>query len=189
MNLEAERAVLGSIFLDNDKLNEVKPFLEPSDFCDDSCRMVYIAFLHVAFSGREIDPVTVADFLIRHRQFNRIGGTEKLRWITESVFHSENARYYAGIIRHHSERPEDQPDSSFDYHEYLASPEWQIKRSAMLWICENRCQICNSSRDQSILDTHHRTYDRIGNERPGDLIVLCRDCHTLFHENGRLARV
>ena len=49
-----------------------------------------------------------------------------------------------------------------------------------------RCQVCNT--DKSILDTHHRTYERLGRELDGDLIVLCRDCHRIFHENGKLAR-
>jgi hypothetical protein len=28
---------------------------------------------------------------------------------------------------------------------------------------------------------HHRTYERFGREDTGDLTVLCRRCHTLFH--------
>ncbi len=71
---------------------------------------------------------------------------------------------------------------------YLSSPFWATKREAALAAALNRCQVCNASNEQSILDVHHRTYDRLGDEDPEDLIVLCRDCHTLFHDNGRLAR-
>lgn len=38
------------------------------------------------------------------------------------------------------------------------------------------------------LDVHHRTYERLGNESPDDLTVLCRDCHKLFSQNGKLSR-
>lgn len=32
------------------------------------------------------------------------------------------------------------------------------------------------------IDTHHIDYSRIGNERFGDLIVICRSCHDELHE-------
>ena len=72
------------------------------------------------------------------------------------------------------------------YEEYLHSPEWDRTRRAARRRAKHRCQVCNTSKKQ--LDTHHRTYERLGSELPGDLIVLCRDCHTIFHKNGKLAR-
>ncbi len=84
-----------------------------------------------------------------------------------------------------TEEPPEEPE--FSYPEYLASDEWKAKAAAAKKAAGMRCQVCNAA--DTILDTHHRTYERIGNERPEDLIVLCRDCHALFHENGRLARV
>lgn len=32
------------------------------------------------------------------------------------------------------------------------------------------------------IDTHHIDYSRIGNERFGDLIVICRSCHKELHD-------
>lgn len=74
----------------------------------------------------------------------------------------------------------------FDYQEYLQSDEWKSTRDAARERAGYRCQVCNT--DGPILDTHHRTYERIGDELPGDLIVLCRDCHDAFHEHRKLAR-
>jgi hypothetical protein len=73
----------------------------------------------------------------------------------------------------------------FDYHAYLRSPEWKAKRDAQVAAAGGRCQVCNSTKQ---LNCHHRTYERIGNELPEDLFVLCAECHVIFHENGRLAR-
>jgi hypothetical protein len=73
----------------------------------------------------------------------------------------------------------------FSYQEYLASDQWKDKRAAARRRAGYACQICNSRMPP--LDAHHRTYERIGNERDGDLIVLCRPCHRIFHDNGRLA--
>ena len=64
-----------------------------------------------------------------------------------------------------------------NYYDYLLSHEWQEKRSAALVAAGNRCQVCNSPNN---LDVHHRTYERLGNEQPGDMTVLCRTCHALF---------
>ena len=73
----------------------------------------------------------------------------------------------------------------FDYHAYLLSPEWKTKRDERVIAAGRRCQVCNSPH---LLECHHRTYERIGNELPEDLFVLCRECHQTFHDNGRLAR-
>jgi 5-methylcytosine-specific restriction endonuclease McrA len=71
------------------------------------------------------------------------------------------------------------------YREYLQSPEWQGTRDDALHQAKHRCCICNSRHQ---LEVHHRTYERIGHERPDDLTVLCRPCHALFHRYGRLVR-
>lgn len=70
------------------------------------------------------------------------------------------------------------------YAEYLQTDHWKIVRADALVRAGERCQLCNS---KTKLNVHHRTYTNRGNEQPGDLIVLCNDCHTTFHENGRLA--
>ena len=72
-----------------------------------------------------------------------------------------------------------------DYHEYIRSDEWREKADAAKERAGHRCQVCYSP-DQ--LDAHHRTYERLGNELPSDITVLCRNCHTTFHKNGNLER-
>lgn len=61
-----------------------------------------------------------------------------------------------------------------DYMTYLLSPEWQEKRGAALERDQHRCRLCNR---RGPLEVHHRTYDRIGQERIEDLTTLCRTCH------------
>jgi hypothetical protein len=69
------------------------------------------------------------------------------------------------------------------YSEYIKSDGWKIRRLRALALAENRCQVCYSP---ARLQVHHRTYERLGHERDADLIVLCHDCHRLFHDNGEL---
>jgi hypothetical protein len=62
---------------------------------------------------------------------------------------------------------------------YREQPEWQVRRVQALVRAGNRCQTCGS-RDKT-LDAHHNSYQNYGDERPQDLVVLCRSCHDLFH--------
>lgn len=67
--------------------------------------------------------------------------------------------------------------------EYFASAAWRRQKDLALAAAGRRCQVCNGTTGG--LDCHHRTYARFGNERPGDLTVLCRVCHELYHEHRR----
>lgn len=67
----------------------------------------------------------------------------------------------------------------YEYHKYLASEEWQLKAKQKKEENPN-CSLCNRTIG---LHTHHRTYVRCGNENQHDLVVLCSDCHDLFHKN------
>lgn len=65
-----------------------------------------------------------------------------------------------------------------NYSDYIRSSSWKTKSNAAKVRAGRRCQLCNSTK---FLQTHHRTYERLGKEDPGDLIVLCDDCHKKFH--------
>jgi hypothetical protein len=74
---------------------------------------------------------------------------------------------------------------SMSYAEYLQTPHWAARRDATLKAAGGRCRVCNSPDE---LNVHHRTYERFGDEADDDLLVLCRPCHQLFHESGKLAK-
>jgi hypothetical protein len=71
------------------------------------------------------------------------------------------------------------------YKRYLDTGWWKWIRQRAIENLGGRCQICNSN---GLIDVHHRTYERLGYERRADLVVLCRTCHSIFHENGRLQK-
>lgn len=71
------------------------------------------------------------------------------------------------------------------YREYIKSPAWRQKAEAAKKRAGYRCEVCNSPEN---LNAHHRCYDRLFIEEPGDITVLCRECHRLFSSNGRLAK-
>lgn len=73
--------------------------------------------------------------------------------------------------------------ASMPYGDFLLTPEWRSMRLRAIRSADFACQVCNGS---GALDVHHRTYERRGRELPGDLVVLCWECHRLFHKGGRL---
>jgi len=68
---------------------------------------------------------------------------------------------------------------SMPYADYLQTDHWFSVRRAALDRADHACLLCSAP---GRLQVHHRTYDRRGCEAPSDLVVLCADCHQVFHD-------
>jgi len=62
---------------------------------------------------------------------------------------------------------------------YREQCEWKVKRTQALMRAGYRCQTCGSC--DTTLDVHHNSYENYGDERPEELVVLCRSCHQKVH--------
>lgn len=71
------------------------------------------------------------------------------------------------------------------YLAYINSKSWYAKRDLVLRKAGYRCWWCGSIWR---LQVHHLTYERLGNERLTDLMVLCEGCHGWVTRFTRLAR-
>lgn len=74
--------------------------------------------------------------------------------------------------------------NNMTYKEFLETPYWSAISLYAKSRVKFKCQLCNCGDD---LNTHHKTYERHGYEHfpdviKSDLIVLCQDCHSKFHE-------
>jgi len=67
-----------------------------------------------------------------------------------------------------------------EYDRYMDSEAWREKAEEAKKRAGYRCQLCNKG--NTVLHVHHRTYERLGEELPEDLIVLCAGCHSKFHD-------
>lgn len=66
------------------------------------------------------------------------------------------------------------------YADYLCGEHWREKvRPEALERAGYRCQLCGVM--DKTLNVHHNSYERLGNELPWDLVVLCEDCHAKYH--------
>jgi len=79
--------------------------------------------------------------------------------------------------------------SDVNYYEYIRSEAWRTKANAAKKRAGYRCQVCNKHSKEVQLDAHHRTYERLGQEIPDDITVLCRDCHSLYENNRKLNKL
>lgn len=68
------------------------------------------------------------------------------------------------------------PAFNSSYGTYLASREWALKKAAVRERSGGLCENCGRAATQ----THHKTYDRLYNERLDDLMDVCRPCHAFF---------
>ncbi|MET4278745.1 MULTISPECIES: hypothetical protein [unclassified Bradyrhizobium] len=77
-----------------------------------------------------------------------------------------------------------------NYHEYMASRSWRRNptRLAELEAAGFRCRVCNHDGSHNPIEVHHRTYENLGREQPGDLTALCRNCHRVVTDHLRRLR-
>lgn len=65
------------------------------------------------------------------------------------------------------------------YRDYLTTDHWQATRAHAVDASDGRCALDSRHKAENV---HHRTYERRGRERLDDLIVLCKSCHSKFHD-------
>lgn len=78
------------------------------------------------------------------------------------------------------------------YQNYIASEAWRRRRALKLFLAGGacgtvECETCHGVISVLIAHVHHKTYERLGNERMDDLAVECSRCHDALEEIGELA--
>ncbi|HRW45904.1 MAG TPA: replicative DNA helicase, partial [Caldilinea sp.] len=97
-NLEAERAVLGSLLIDPDAIIKVANFLRAEDFFRERHAWLYEAMLSLHERHEPLDYVTVVDELERRDRLEEVGGPA---YITDLISGTPSAMYvdhYAHIV-------------------------------------------------------------------------------------------
>lgn len=98
-DLNAERAVLGSVLLDNRAYDEVCEVVKAEHFYNDVHRSVYGVICELIDVGKPADALTIADRLSATGVLAEVGGVSFILGILEAVPHSAHAAHYAGIVR------------------------------------------------------------------------------------------
>jgi replicative DNA helicase len=101
-NVEAERAVLGAVLIDNLALAVITPILKDSDFFLDTHRRIWTAVGELAARSAPIDLVTVRDEIDRMGAIDRVGGPAYLASLVDGIPDVANAEHYARIVKEKS---------------------------------------------------------------------------------------
>ena len=102
MDIEAERAVLGSCLLEAAVIPEVDEILRVEDFSRAAHRRIWEAIREVHTRDGIPDSLLVSDALKSKGILQECGGTDYLYGLDDAVPSSVNADHYAKIVRHKS---------------------------------------------------------------------------------------
>ena len=98
-DVEAEQAVLGSVFIDNSALLRVVELLRPEDFFRKSHSIIYQSMLDLFQENQPQDLLSVRNRLDSKGLLDAAGGTAYLAELTEVVPIAANVEHYAQIVK------------------------------------------------------------------------------------------
>ncbi len=97
-NLEAEQALLGSILVNNDIIDEVSNTINPTSFYDPAHTKIYEVIETLNNKGMIANPITLKNFFEKDNMLDEVGGTEYLVKLTRFSGSTKQAIDYAKII-------------------------------------------------------------------------------------------
>lgn len=97
-HIDSEKAVLGSIMLRPEVINDIVHSLRPEAFYADKHKIIYSTMLELFEKSEPIDLITVSGKLKDNNQLDRIGGSSYLAELANLVPSSANAVHYADLI-------------------------------------------------------------------------------------------
>ena len=97
-NIEAERALLGAIMMNNRSYERVSDFLLPEHFTDAANGRIFQAITRLAEQGHQANAVTLKTYLERDELVVQAGGMKYLAALSGSVVNIINAGDYGRLI-------------------------------------------------------------------------------------------
>lgn len=98
-NIEAEKAVLGAVLIDNDMLHPAMAVLAPATFFRDAHRRIFTVMIALTERHDPIDNVTLMTALEKTGELEEVGGPAYIASLSDGVPRSTNVEYYAQIVR------------------------------------------------------------------------------------------
>ena len=98
-SLDAERAILGAILLDNFTYHQAAEHLHAEDFSLDSHRRIYLRMMELMESNRPVDFVTLTEQLGQHKEIEAVGGVAYVTSLTDGLPRVKNIEQYVKIVK------------------------------------------------------------------------------------------
>ena len=97
-NLEAEQALLGSILVNNDIIDEISNIIKPLSFYDPAHTKIYEVIETLNNKGMIANPITLKNFFEKDNMLSEVGGTEYLVKLTRFSGSIKQSLDYAKVI-------------------------------------------------------------------------------------------
>src|SRR5947209_15393222 len=98
-SMDAERAILGAILLDNSSYPQAAEHLRAEDFSLDSHRRIYLRMMELAEIGKPVDFVTLTEQLGQHKEIEAVGGVAYVTSLTDGLPRVKNIEQYVQIVK------------------------------------------------------------------------------------------
>ncbi len=98
-SVDAERAILGTILLENDAYHEASEKLVPVDFALESHQRIFARIKQLMDTGHAVDLVTLAGELARTKETDSIGGIAYLSDLTYGLPRRLSIEEYVQIVK------------------------------------------------------------------------------------------
>ncbi len=103
-SLEAERAVLGGLMLDPERVISMAELITPDDFYREAHKKLFRLMLDMAERGEPTEMVAVVERIVSAGKADEFGGLAYVSSLPDSVPSTENIEYYASVVRDRSLR-------------------------------------------------------------------------------------
>ena len=97
-NLEAEQALLGSILVNNDIIDEISNIINSISFYDPAHTKIYEVIETLNNKGMVANPITLKNFFEKDNMLSEVGGTEFLVKLTRFSGSTKQAVDYAKVV-------------------------------------------------------------------------------------------
>ncbi|MCQ2427380.1 MAG: replicative DNA helicase [Clostridia bacterium] len=97
-SLQAEQALLGSLLIDPEQMENVMGSLKPDDFYIPDHKAIFSAMLRLHATSKGIDVVTLISTLENEKVYDRAGAEGYLRTLIDNVPNALNLRDYMNIV-------------------------------------------------------------------------------------------
>ncbi len=97
-NIDAEQALIGSILVNNDIIDEISSIINPSIFFDPGHVKIYEVIENLNNKGMIANPITLKNYFEKDNTLSDVGGTEYLVKLTRFSGSVKQAVDYAKII-------------------------------------------------------------------------------------------
>ena len=97
-DIEAEKAVLGAILIENEAINTVLEIINENDFYRETHKVIFKAMLELYSKNEAIDLIPTVNTLKNNKQLEDVGGVAYVTALGTVISTAANVKYHANIV-------------------------------------------------------------------------------------------